>query len=144
MNKQDYLDSLLNLCSDKNRAIFQRMYPDGPTKSQMARAIDQVERTLRSANNKYEDDNSEKKDLKEANEEMKKEIKKLEREKSEDEREISDLNARMSKLENPVNMDNAKDQERLQFLCALEAAGVDNWEGFEYALETQSEWNEEK
>lgn len=34
-------------------------------------------------------------------------------------------------------------QERNQFLCALEAAGVNNWEGFSVAHEMIEEWDKE-
>ena len=34
------------------------------------------------------------------------------------------------------------DFDRLQFLDALEAAGVDNWEGYSEALGIQKEWND--
>ena len=33
--------------------------------------------------------------------------------------------------------------ERLMWLDALEAAGVDNWEGFDEAREIYQEWNQE-
>lgn len=33
--------------------------------------------------------------------------------------------------------------ERLMWLDALEAAGVDNWEGHDVALEIFQEWNQE-
>lgn len=40
-----------------------------------------------------------------------------------------------------------KDYEQLmddsQWLAALESAGVDNWEGFEFAMELLAEWNQE-
>ena len=33
--------------------------------------------------------------------------------------------------------------DRDQKLCALEAAGVDNWEGYDEALSILEEWNSE-
>jgi hypothetical protein len=33
--------------------------------------------------------------------------------------------------------------ERDNFLSALEAAGVDNWDGYEYAQEFIEQWNNE-
>ena len=33
--------------------------------------------------------------------------------------------------------------DRDQELCALEAAGVDNWEGYEEAMNILKEWNSE-
>ena len=33
--------------------------------------------------------------------------------------------------------------DRDQKLCALEAAGVDNWEGYEEAMNILEEWNSE-
>lgn len=37
----------------------------------------------------------------------------------------------------------AKLQEDQQMLQALQAAGVDNWDGYDYARELLDEWNEE-
>lgn len=39
------------------------------------------------------------------------------------------------------NLNNLIDRET--FLCALEAAGVDNWSGYEYAYEILEEWEKE-
>lgn len=33
--------------------------------------------------------------------------------------------------------------ERDNWLCALEAAGVDNWDGYEEAMKIADEWNNE-
>ena len=33
--------------------------------------------------------------------------------------------------------------ERDSFLCALEAAGVDNWDGYEHAHEILEQWQNE-
>jgi hypothetical protein len=33
--------------------------------------------------------------------------------------------------------------ERDEWLSALEVAGVDNWDGYEIAMEIQQEWNNE-
>ena len=35
-------------------------------------------------------------------------------------------------------------EERERWLCALEAAGVDNWSGYEYAHEVIEEWDNEE
>lgn len=35
-------------------------------------------------------------------------------------------------------------EERERWLCALEAAGVDNWSGYEYAQEVIEEWDNEE
>lgn len=32
-------------------------------------------------------------------------------------------------------------ENRERFLCALEAAGVDNWDGYEFAYEILNEWD---
>ena len=34
-------------------------------------------------------------------------------------------------------------ENRERFLCALEAAGVDNWDGYEEAMRIAEEWNNE-
>lgn len=35
-------------------------------------------------------------------------------------------------------------EERDSLLCALESAGVDNWSGYDQALELLDEWNDEE
>ena len=39
--------------------------------------------------------------------------------------------------------EHARLQDRDAFLCALEAAGVDNWDGYDNAQDILEEWNNE-
>ena len=42
-----------------------------------------------------------------------------------------------------LNEERDKLLERDAWLCALEAAGVDNWDGWDFAKETLAEWEAE-
>jgi cell division protein FtsB len=54
-------------------------------------------------------------------------------------RQLEDLTKENKKLKE----DNDQLWDRDQFLCALEANGVDNWCGYGDAQDTIEEWNEE-
>lgn len=53
--------------------------------------------------------------------------------------EYDEAQAEIEKLKTRI----AELEERDLLLCALEDAGVDNWEGFEYAYELLDEWRKE-
>ena len=135
MNKLDYLSSLLMLCTEKQTDLFYRMYPDGVSPKQVKHATRQIENTL--------------KNLNESNEELNRVTKECDEHKSISdgkvadanqklkviEQELNDANRLIERLENPINIENNEVQERLNLLDALVAAGVDNWDGYGYALD---------
>ena len=135
MNKQDYLNKILALCTEKQTELFNRMYPDGVSSKQISHATFQIENTL--------------KNLNESNEELNRVIKESDEHKLISngkvndlinninliEKELVDANSHIMRLENPINIENNEVQERLNLLDALEAAGVDNWNGYGYALD---------
>jgi len=135
MNKREYLDNLLALLTDFQRDIFNKMYPSGVNIKQLSWAITQAENTLKNLN------------------EQKVEMRELERL---HESEINDLASRLSeknkklstaeedllevsllveRLRNPISMENNKIQEDIRLLDALRAAGVDNWDGWDDAID---------
>ena len=134
MNNTDYLEKLLWLCTDDQKNLFDRMYPNWPSSKQMKRAIVQVESTLKNLNQTKEDLNYVKR---QADDEITikiNEIAVLNSEKVKLQNELSEANALAERLSNPIDVSNNYVQEKLNLLEALEAGGVDNWDGYDFAV----------
>ena len=134
MTQNDYLNKLLGLCTDNQKNLFNRMYPDGPSPKRLKWAITQVENTLKNLNSSKE----ELKYLKKEHEEKIAELTGLHsdalRKIGRLEGELKGLQELNERLSNPVSIKNSDVQERLILLDALEAGGVDNWNGYEAAI----------
>ena len=134
MNKKDYLHNLLALCTDKQKKVFTRMYPDGPKNNQVSHAIRQVENTLKNLNATNENLKTAKEEGAENAAKLQADIRSLEIKlhTSELQRKAADNLA--NRLKNPIATENNSVQERLNLLDALVAGGVDNWEWYEEAI----------
>jgi len=55
MSDKQYLESILSLCTPKQRKLFERMYPYGVKDEQTKQAITQVENTINALNCKNEE-----------------------------------------------------------------------------------------
>lgn len=135
----EYLTNLKMLCTQKQKDLFDIMYPDGVDKKQLTWAITQLENTLKDLNSTGEEIRSLKKELHAANEDIIKIEKVKELQVEQLTKELNEANLRIEMLNNPINIDNADVQEKLDFLRALEIAGVDNWDGYDYAREVMED-----
>lgn len=134
MTKQDYLNNLLNLCTESQKDLFNRMYPNGVSNKQLSHAIYQVENTLRELNTKKEIVQNKNKDLTDTINSLEEEIKTLKRKLYYSELEYKESIDLIDRLKNPISIKNNEVQERLIRLQLLEAGGVDNWDGYDYAI----------
>ena len=138
MNKRDYLNDLMELCTDKQRDLLSRMYPDGVKKNQLDQAINQIKRTLKKANQFMEDTKQTEKEtqinLDALTKEHNDEIKNLNYQIEELEQELKYAEQFINDVRNPIDIKNAHVQKRLRLLDALEAGGVDNWEWYEESI----------
>ena len=139
MNKKEYLDSLLDLCTERQKDLFCRMYPEGPKTDQIKMAISQVENTLKNLNATNEDLNTVKKESDAFVDKLTIKINEVEAHLENTESELKEAYAKIERLENPINIENNKIQERLALLDALEAGGVDNWTFYGDAIESYQE-----
>lgn len=129
-----YLEKILKLCTPEQLDFYNRLYPNGPTKAQQARAIQQVEQTIINLNRDVQQLRNIKTEF---------ELFKLDAtlEVNVWENKLNQANARITELERDNNILKsatnpiiAADMARLDKLYRLEAAGVDNWEGYGYAM----------
>lgn len=121
--RREYLNQLLNLCTKQQIDLFNRMYPNNPTNNQIENAIMQIGRTLSQENSAIEKLCSEKKDLQVENCTLKIQIKSLEN-------RIKEL--ALEEIEVKIVGDN-------DLLNALQRAGVEKTEIWEYAMEILEE-----
>lgn len=132
--QQDYLNRLVKLLTEDQLAFFNKVYPTGKPKY-LDVAISQVETTLKNLNRDTAKLHVQTKEAVEANNTAQAElrdanalIKKLKAELQQTRNEIN-------RLSTPENVANADVQRQLDWLTALESAGVDNWSGYYYARE---------
>ena len=113
MNKSEYMTELLALCSEKQKEIFNRMYPNGPAQKQVKIAIWQISNTLRSGNKDTENLKTEIKRLKENVEHNEKIALDYKARITELEQQVRALESEALMLKNPVNTENADIKKRL-------------------------------
>lgn len=134
MNIVEKIELLLTVVSNTERNLFDRMYPNGVTSiDNKKNAFRQVEQTLLQRTERIEKLRLENKQLKSQIEELKLRHKE----------EIKELT---SKFEDKLGVkeessSNTEECDNCQLLDALQAAGVDNWDGYENAIEIMEEWN---
>ena len=134
MNKRDYLEKLLLLCTTKQKDFFLRMYPVGLKASQINYAIVQVENALKN-NNATKEDLAKFKVSSAADKAIETKLYNDEKVKRLGlEIKLKEAYALVERLKNPINTENNEIQERLQLLNALEAGGVDNWEWYSESI----------
>lgn len=134
MSISDKIELLLAYVTDSERNLFDRMYPDGVKLIKNKKtALQQVEQTLLNRAKKIEE-------LRNKNTKLELELDEL---RISHKKEIRDLGV---KFEEKLNLKDEKVNtgEKCRdcaLLNALEAAGVDNWEGYEYAIDLLKEWD---
>ncbi len=134
MNKKDYINKLLALCTKSQLNVFNRMYPDGPAKNQITHATMQLENTLYDLNTSNEELRRKKQETVNDTKKLNDEIQALHSEVDNTKIELQDAHNLIQRLETPINVDNNNIQERLLLLNALEAGGVDNWEWYDESI----------
>jgi len=138
MNKRKYMDKLLLLCTEKQKNIYNKMYPDGPSSSQLKLAINQIENTLRNLNFSEEKFKQTKKEYENSIDIINKEVLNLNNKLIELNKELKKKEKEIEMLSNPISIKNKEIQERLNLLNALEIAGVDNWEWYGDAIDIKN------
>ena len=135
MTNNEYLIKLVSILTEDQLSLFNRMYPEWPSKSQTKLAIVQAETTLMKLN----ETNSK---LRHENIELKESILKKSSSLIEYENDLDDIKSDLKeayktieRLKNPINIENSVVQERLELLAALEAGGVDNWEWYDESID---------
>ena len=136
MNKTQYMESLIELCTEKQKDFFLRIYPDGPNPSQVKRATQQIEATLKQDNLKIEQLKGELKAHQTSAEEAHLKLKSVSKELVDCKSDKEDLQLVIDRISNPIDIENSEVQSRLSLLNALEAGGVDNWEWYDHAIKT--------
>jgi len=142
IHKKDTMELLLSLCTDSQKDLFEKIYPNGPTDKQLDHAIFQCSNTLKHANDEIAQLESAKlkteTELNTAIAERDKYMSQLNNTNKEIQILEKQLEAR-NNLMSDVEKSSVYTQERLARLDALEAAGVDNWDGYDYAMEMLEE-----
>ena len=134
MNKKEYLNNLLTLCTEKQCNFFSRIYPNGPKPNQIKHAISQTENTLRNLNATNEDLKRVKKEAKESIDEFTIKNNIINQNLKNTENELKEAYALIERLKTPISVNNNDIQEQLDLLSALEAGGVDNWEFYDESI----------
>lgn len=128
MNKLEYLETLKTLLTDVQLERFNKCFPNGyASKLEIREAIDLIERTLKNLNKVNEDYSSLKQEFDQYKKESIKEIATLRQ-------AVAHLQMEVDKK--PIMIIDTDDvQFKLAKLQALENAGVDNWDGYDWAME---------
>jgi hypothetical protein len=134
-SKKVLLNNLLELCTPGQLDMFNRMYPNGPKNIDLA--ISQIKRTILKLNEEVDNlrlavkNNEEyRKWQVERHNQLECDILARDHDLAVLEHEIERLKASSS-----VDVKTAEILERLEWLDCLESAGVDNWSGYDYAVE---------
>jgi len=130
MNQKDYMGKLLDLCTEKQRDFFGRMYPAGPTAKQLNWAVTQLENTLKNLNVDKEQLQLEKKAHAETLDTLNSSIRDLEKKLSTTVTGLANAEKRIERLSNPDAVNSAEIQERLALLDALEYFRLANFRQF--------------
>ena len=138
MTTRNYLDKILSMCTPKEIAFFNQIFPGEVPAKDLSKAIALVERTISGSAKKRETIREELSVLENKYGALKNNlhttVPKLKRRISELEDHNRELLVLSERYTNPITLDNVKVQERLAILDALEAGGVDNWEGYDESL----------
>jgi septal ring factor EnvC (AmiA/AmiB activator) len=138
MNNNQYIYKILSLCTDEQKSLFSRMYPDGPNKAQVSWAIKQIETTLRDSNERAKKAQNNLKLSELELFEIKGKLSTLTKENKDMRDLISELQCKIKNLSTPERTNRAEIEEKLDKLHKLECGGVDNWEFYDEAM-TQGE-----
>ena len=104
MNKREYLNSLLALCTDRQISVYNRMYPHGPKPSRISHAISQVESTLKNLNESDGEFRDAKKEFEERKGDLESTLWNLEKELYHTKKELKDAKACIDKLNRPSDL----------------------------------------
>lgn len=132
-----YLDQILKLCTPTQLDFFNRLYPNGLAPNQVKFAISQVEHTILSLNIEIEALKKTNKEYEELKELTRQQQASYDRELKESKEELCEAYDTINRLSAAqVNVDNARIIRQLDKLSALEQFGVDNWCGYDDAMES--------
>jgi len=128
---------LIEECFPLQQEFFKKMYPNMPSSKQIKHALTQVERTVV----KNKEHNTQKEKIEQLTEDLQQKtstIHELNTKNLNLLTENQDLKIEIAEynLVDSKNNDQKDIQKRLLFLEALEQGGVDNWGGYEFALDT--------
>ena len=104
MNKREYLNKLLQLCDDKQRNVFERMYGEGPSPKQLGWAITQVENTIKMTNDVWGELRDAQKQWKGERSELLEKLKTAEDKLRECEQELREEQHHVERLSNPTRL----------------------------------------
>jgi len=134
MNKKEYLDKLVGLLTGPQLGLYGRMYPNGPKPEQIRRATEQVEATLFGLNRSTQRLRDIEEELNAYRLSTELTIEALNRQCDSLLDELQRAEGRIKNLSTPSNMAHGDINESLDKLARLEAGGVDNWDGYGYAM----------
>lgn len=129
-----YLSKISILLTGSQLEMYNKMYPTGVPKY-IDVAISQVEATLKRQNNTTELLNKDIYELRQKLVDSQVELEKTKRELKEERDNLREAEYEIKILSTPQNVSNAEIQIQLDMLAALESAGVDNWSGYDWAME---------
>lgn len=132
MDKNDYLQKLLLLCNEKQMDMWNKMYPNGP--KDIDWAIKQVEGGLQALAVRCSELDNVLVDFNNYKCESQDTINSLKKQSYDLEQTLASARSEIKMLDNPIALQNAEVQKRLEKLDALEAGGVDNWEWYGEAM----------
>ena len=133
ITKVEYMNKLLTLCTDGEQEKFNKMYPQGPTKKQIDWAIKQIENTINAQSRIRSMENI--RQHKTKVEEQDKQIRDLQKQLANINDQLNQVNNENMRLRQVTTSTAVDVAERLDKLAALEACGVDNWDGYDVAME---------
>ena len=136
------MEKLLTLFEPEHLDIWKKMYPEGPTPKQVPHATWQIENTLKGAQSRYFDKCLANRLLSDSLERAKAKEKELSRQVESLRESLKESEADVRRLSTPATKMTAEIEYKLEKLSALECAGVDNWEGYDYAMESMNEEEE--
>ena len=139
MNKRNYLNKILELCTEKQRDLFSRMYPTGVEGGDIAHATLQLENTLKRHTATDEELSSIKRELEAIETKTSLEVLNTAKLLADSQNSLQEAYNLIERLKNPINIENNDVQERLALLDALEAGGVDNWVFYDASISAYEE-----
>ena len=134
MNKKEYLDKLVGLLTGPQLGLYERMYPNGPKPEQIRRATEQVETTLFRLNRDVQQLRDKSKELEEYRINAELTAESLNRQYEDLLDELQEARERIKNLSTTSNRAQEDINKSLDKLARLEAGGVDNWNGYDYAM----------
>ena len=142
MNKQEYINKLLSMLPDSYTERYNAMYPDPIKGKTLKRAIIQAERSVEILSDRYTSMSVDYHETADQITACHTEISQLKSQLHDAHKRQTMLQNKISDLsEDPASLVTAVASERLRLLDELEAGGVDNWVGWDDAIERMNGGN---